>query len=150
MIFDIPGCQDCQRFRRNFFEHTPKKNLKALKVVGVALTHQMSPRANTNTLEWREFFFRTRGPLAGFSSFEVLGIFLIFSKDFEISLIPMDVYKRIAYLHQVQDLLNQVNRSKLDTSTYKSSDNSNQSLVKLNSFYGFLAKEISMKHNVQT
>ncbi|KAH9506980.1 uncharacterized protein LOC124497539 [Dermatophagoides farinae] len=53
----------------------------------------------------------------------------------------MDTAKRLAYLQQLQNLLINQHHHHLDS-------NSN-SLIKLNSFYGYLGKEISMKHNVQ-
>lgn len=69
----------------------------------------------------------------------------------------MDIFKRIAYLHQVQELLNQKqsdfndnemkNNSKLKKLVNK--PNKNKSIVRLNSFYGYVLKEIAMKHNIQ-
>lgn len=53
----------------------------------------------------------------------------------------MGIHQRLAYLDQVQALLNTESRGKDDTA--------NLCLTKLNSFYGFLLKEISMKHNVK-
>ena len=84
----------------------------------------------------------------------------------------MDIYNRLAYLHQVQNLLNQSMTNKLKKETaqkakkknLKNNNNINSHeeeefesptnqhvnpFVKLNSFYGFLSKEIAMKHNIQ-
>mgnify|MGYP007002804666 CR=1 FL=1 len=72
-----------------------------------------------------------------------------------------DTFKRIAYLHQVQSLLNDISEEKKEkqlettTSAAKNDQAKNEPsspklpLVKLNAFFGFLSKEIAMKHNVQ-
>ncbi len=73
-----------------------------------------------------------------------------------------DTFKRIAYLHQVQSLLNDINEEKkqkepatLASAAAKNDQAKNEPsspklpLVKLNAFFGFLSKEIAMKHNVQ-
>lgn len=83
----------------------------------------------------------------------------------------MDIYKRIAYLNQMQSLLNDIDKSKQNeernsnmtrtdstnknatklskTSDTKQHSSSGRSFIKLNSFFGHISKEIGMKHNVQ-
>ena len=53
----------------------------------------------------------------------------------------MDTAKRLAYLQQLQNLLIQQQSS--------ITDQNDDSMIRLNSFYGYLGKEISMKHNLQ-
>ena len=52
-------------------------------------------------------------------------------------------------MHQVQDLLIQIKNQKQKDVSSCNENQDDKSLVKLNSFYGFLEKEISMKHNIQ-
>ena len=54
----------------------------------------------------------------------------------------MDTAKRLAYLQQLQNLLIQQSSSSI-------TDQNDDSMIRLNSFYGYLGKEISMKHNLQ-
>nr|XP_027197053.1 uncharacterized protein LOC113791471 [Dermatophagoides pteronyssinus] len=56
----------------------------------------------------------------------------------------MDTAKRLAYLQQLQNLLIQQ-----QSSSSSMNSNQNDSMIRLNSFYGYLGKEISMKHNLQ-
>lgn len=70
-----------------------------------------------------------------------------------------DTFKRIAYLHQVQSLINDISEEKkqkepktLESAAAKAKNEPSSPklpLVKLNAFFGFLSKEIAMKHNVQ-
>ncbi|UXI23290.1 tubulin polyglutamylase TTLL4 [Sarcoptes scabiei] len=71
-----------------------------------------------------------------------------------------DIFKRIAYLSQIQDLLNKqincsdgskisIEDSKLSESASVNNETRRLSMIKLNSFYGYLSKEIAMKRNVQ-
>lgn len=64
----------------------------------------------------------------------------------------MDIFKRLAYLHQAQNLLNQLQSSKNKTNDREvemTNTDSNKPLIKLNSFFGYVSKEIAMKHNIQ-
>lgn len=66
----------------------------------------------------------------------------------------MDIFKRIAYLHQVQELLNQQisdSNKKIENSKIKMANKKNmdKSVIRLNSFYGYILKEIAMKYNIQ-
>ena len=66
--------------------------------------------------------------------------------------ITMDIFKRLAYLHQAQNLLNQLQSSKNKTNDREvemTNTDSNKPLIKLNSFFGYVSKEIAMKHNIQ-
>ena len=84
--------------------------------------------------------------------------------------IAMDIFKRLTYLHQAQDLLNCIVLRKENgidakdigiSADGKKGDNNKRhckasriiaqssTLVKLNSFWGYLSKEIAMKHNIQ-
>ena len=104
-------------------------------------------------------------------------IIVINYASFTTTFVIMDVYKRLAYLSQMQSLLNDIDESKKNAKNTTNSTNSeditsaiqprsadskpdlahtsngtpspDRSLVKLNSFFGHLSKEIAMKHNIQ-
>lgn len=73
----------------------------------------------------------------------------------------MDTFKRIAYLHQLQSLLNDINEEKDEVKKQSPAGEVVEEdederrgtcklpLTRLNSFFGYLSKEIAMKHNVQ-
>lgn len=93
------------------------------------------------------------------------------NKVAEINHLPMDIQKRISYLHQLQHLVNQIKNDKNERTKKKqikskshegipgepkteSKEKLNHTktslpMDKLNSFYGNTAKEVSMKHNAK-